>query len=299
MALRYGYYPGCSLHSTGAEYDISLKAVCETLGIELHEIQGWICCGTSPAHSTSRLLSVALPIENLRLAEDMGLAEVVAPCAACFARLKRAQHDAAAEPALQRELTEVIDAPLPRKVRVLHPLEVFSNGTDLTAAVTTQLPALKVVCYYGCLLTRPPKVMQFDECEYPMSMDNLLRSLGITTLDWSYKTDCCGGALALTETDVVLKLTHDILEEARTVGANVIAVACPLCQANLDTRQTEIEQRYDASYGLPALYFTQLMGLAFGIPADRLGLQRHLVGAEPLLSSAGATPVRAGGGIDA
>ena len=299
MALRYGYYPGCSLHSTGAEYDISLKAVCETLGIELHEIQGWICCGTSPAHSTSRLLSVALPIENLRLAEDMGLAEVVAPCAACFARLKRAQHDAAAEPALQRELTEVIDAPLPRKVRVLHPLEVFSNGTDLTAAVTTQLPALKVVCYYGCLLTRPPKVMQFDECEYPMSMDNLLRSLGITTLDWSYKTDCCGGALALTETDVVLKLTHDILEEAQAVGANSIAVACPLCQANLDGRQAEIERRYDASYGLPVFYFTQLMGLTLGIPADRLGLQRHFVGAETVLSGLSAAATRADGEINA
>ena len=299
MALRYGYYPGCSLHSTGAEYDVSLKAVCDRLGVELQEIRGWICCGASPAHSTSRLLSLALPMANLHLAKNMGLTEVVAPCAACFARLKSAQHDAGAEPALQRELTAVIDAPLPQSVRVLHPLEVFSTGADLTAAVTTQLPHLKVVCYYGCLLTRPPKVMQFDECEYPMSMDLLLRSLGITTLDWSYKTDCCGGALALTETDVVLKLTHDILEEARAVGANAIAVACPLCQANLDGRQAEIERRYDASYGLPVFYFTQLMGLAFGIPADRLGLQRHFVGAEPLLSSAGATPVRAGGEIDA
>jgi heterodisulfide reductase subunit B len=256
MALRYGYYP------------------------------------TSPAHSTSKLLSIALPIENLRLAAKTGLDEIVAPCAACFARLKTAQHETATHPELQDKIEEVIDAPLPREIRILHPLEIFSRHPDLANRVSTQLPQLRVVCYYGCLLTRPPKVMQFDECEYPMSMDHLLRSLGITTLDWSYKTDCCGGALALTETDVVLKLTHDILEEAKTVGANVIAVACPLCQANLDTRQTEIEQRYDASYGLPALYFTQLMGLALGIPANRLGLQSHFVGAEPLLSSAG-------GGIDA
>jgi heterodisulfide reductase subunit B len=222
----------------------------------------------------------------------MGLSEIVAPCAACFARLKTAQHETAAHPELQDKIEEVIDAPLPREVRILHPLEIFSGHPDLASRVRTQLSQMRVVCYYGCLLTRPPKVMQFDECEYPMSMDHLLESLGITTLDWCFKTDCCGGALALTETDVVLKLTHDILEGARTVGANAIAVACPLCQANLDTRQTEIEQRYDASYGLPTLYFTQLMGLAFGIPADRLGLQRHFVGAEPLLSSAG-------GGIDA
>jgi len=117
-----------------------------------------------------------------------------------------------------------------------------------------------------------------------MSMDNLLRSLGIETLDWSYKTDCCGGAFALTETDVVLKLTRDILEDAKAVGANAIAVACPLCHANLDTRQAEIEEKYEARFGLPVLYFTQLMGLAFGIPADRLGIRRHFVGAEGLLS---------------
>jgi len=284
MTGRYAYYPGCSLHSTAAEYDISFRAVCEKLGIELQEIKGWICCGTSPAHSTSRLLSIALPLESLRLAEKMGLTDVVAPCASCFARLKTAHHEATADPELEAKLSDILDAPLPKNVRVLHPLEIFANGEAVAEAVTRELPGLKVVCYYGCLLTRPPKVMQFDECEYPMSMDNLLRSLGIETLDWSYKTDCCGGAFALTETDVVLKLTRDILEDAKAVGANAIAVACPLCHANLDTRQAEIEEKYEARFGLPVLYFTQLMGLAFGIPADRLGIRRHFVGAEGLLS---------------
>jgi len=126
--------------------------------------------------------------------------------------------------------------------------------------------------------------MQFDECEYPMAMDDLLRSLGITTLDWSYKTECCGGALAMTRTDVVLKLTHDILEEAAAVGANAIAVGCPLCHVNLDTRQVEVEQEYGAHYGLPIFYFTQLMGLAFGTSADKLGLRKHFVSTDELLS---------------
>ena len=284
MTARYAYYPGCSLHSTATEYDISFRAVCEKLGIELREIEGWICCGTSPAHSTSRLLSIALPLESLRLAEKMGLTDVVAPCASCFARLKTAHHEATADAELEAKLSEIIDAPLPENVRVLHPLEIFADGETVAEAVTRELPGLRVACYYGCLLTRPPKVMQFDECEYPMSMDNLLRSLGIETLDWSYKTDCCGGAFSLTETDVVLKLTHDILEDAKSVGANAIAVACPLCHANLDTRQPEIEEKYEVRFGLPVFYFTQLMGLAFGIPADRLGLRKHFVGAEELLS---------------
>lgn len=286
--MKYGYYPGCSLHSTALEYEMSLKAVCEKLGIELQEVTGWICCGTSPAHSTSRLLSLALPIENLRLAEEQGLTEVTAPCAACFSRLKMARHEADAHPELAEQLSEVFEAPVPMSVEVLHPLEFLSKGEKIGSAVEHELPALKIVCYYGCLLTRPPDVMQFDECEYPMSMDLCLRASGIETLDWSRKTDCCGGALVLSETEVALKLTREILEEAKAAGANGIAVACPLCQATLDMRQAEIEREYEASYGIPVFYFTQLMGLAFGIPAERLGLHRHFVAAEELLSATGA-----------
>jgi heterodisulfide reductase subunit B len=284
MTAKYAYYPGCSLHSTGSEYDVSFRAVCEKLGIQIDEIKGWVCCGTSPAHCTSRLLSLALPLENLRRAQKMGMTEVVAPCAACFARLKTALYEAAQDPEIADQIREVLGGSLPSSVDVVSPLQIFNGRTNIAKAVTKQLSGLKVVCYYGCLLTRPSKVMQFDECEYPMAMDNVLRSLGITTLDWSYKTDCCGGALAMTRTDVVLKLTHDILEEAAAVGANAIAVACPLCHVNLDTRQAEVEEEYGARYGLPVFYFTQLMGLAFGIPPDKLGLQKHFVSADALLS---------------
>jgi heterodisulfide reductase subunit B len=273
------------MHSTGPEYEMSLKAVCEKLAIELQEVAGWICCGTSPAHSTSRLLSLALPMENLRLAEEQGLGEITAPCAACFARLKVAHHEYTTDSETAELLGQVFDGPLPMSVTILHPLEILSNGAEIRAAVERELPALRVVCYYGCLLTRPPRAMQFDECEYPMSMDACLRAAGIETLDWARKTDCCGGALVLSETDVALKLTHDLLEEAKAVGANAFAVACPLCQATLDMRQAEIEKRYQASYGFPVFYFTQLMGLAFGIPAERLGIHNHFVAAEPLLSA--------------
>jgi heterodisulfide reductase subunit B len=284
MTAKYAYYPGCSLHSTGSEYDVSFRAVCEKLGIEIEEIKDWICCGTSPAHCTSRLLSLALPYQNICLAEKMGMTDIVAPCAACFARLKTAMHEAAEDPRIAGQIQEVLDMPLPESMNVVSPLEIFRNGVNLAEAVVRPLPELKVACYYGCLLTRPSKVMQFDECEYPMTMDELLRTLGITTLDWSYKTECCGGALAMTRTDVVLKLTHDILEEAVAVGANAIAVACPLCHVNLDTRQEEVEKEYNVRYGLPIFYFTQLMALAFGIGADKLGLKKHFVSADELLA---------------
>ena len=284
MTAKYAYYPGCSLHSTGSEYDVSFRAVCEKLGMDIQEIEGWICCGTSPAHSSSRLLSLALPFENLCLAEKMGLTDIIAPCASCFARLKTAMYEANEDAEIAGQISDALEKPLPKSMNVLSPLEIFCNQQGLAEAVTKQLPELKVVCYYGCLLTRPSKVMQFDECEYPMAMDDLLRSFGIETLDWSYKTECCGGALAMTRTDVVLKLTHDILEEARAVGANAIAVACPLCHVNLDTRQVEVEKEYGVQYGLPVFYFTQLMGLAMGVAGDKLGLKKHFVSTDGLLS---------------
>ena len=284
--MKYAYYPGCSLHSTAKEYDRSLRAVCEKVGIELEEVKNWICCGSTPAHTTSKLLSLALPLKNLAEIEKSGFKEVIVPCAACFSRFKIAQHEIDTKPQLAAEVEGIIEHKFRDGVKVYHPLDILSNSaglSTLTELVKNDLSGLKVVCYYGCLLTRPPKVTGFDVCEYPQSMDKILQAVGVSTLDWSYKTDCCGASFALTRTEIVLKLSRDILEGAKSVGADAIAVACPMCQANLDTRQEEIEKKYQVTYHLPILYFTQLMGLAFDIPAEKLLLKRHLVDSEDLL----------------
>jgi len=284
--MKYAYYPGCSLHSTAKEYDRSLRAVCEKIGIELEEVKNWICCGSSWAHPTSRLLSLALPLKNLAEIEKSGFREVIVPCAACFSRFKIALHEINNEPQLAAEVEGIIEHKFKDGVKVYHPLDILSSNAELsklTELVKNDLSGLKVVCYYGCLLTRPPKVTEFDVCEYPQSMDKILQALGMSTLDWSYKTDCCGASFALTRTEIVLKLSHDILEGAKSVGADAIAVACPMCHANLDTRQEEIEKEYQTTYHLPILYFTQLMGLAFGIPEEKLLLRSHLVDTEDVL----------------
>ena len=284
--MRYAYYPGCSLHSTAKEYDHSLRAVCSRLGIELAEIKGWFCCGTTPAHSVSRLLASALPLGNLAIMQKMGLEEVVVPCPACFSRFKSALYNVGNEPGLREEIEQVIKGNWSNEVKVYHPLEIFSEESQLgkiSSLVKQEMAGLKVVCYYGCLLTRPPKVAQFDICEYPESMDRVLRALGIATLDWSYKTDCCGASFALTRTDIVLKLSHEILEGAKSVEADAIVVACPLCHTNLDTRQEEIEKTYGMNYKLPILYFTQLMGISFGLSPRELLLGKHFVSAESKL----------------
>jgi heterodisulfide reductase subunit B len=291
--MKYAYYPGCSLHSAGSEFDTSLKATSPRLGIELEEVDGWICCGSTPAHSVSELLALALPVANLQLVEKMELDEVVVPCASCFRRLKSGHCETVSKPEVREKINRIVDNPYEGTVKVRHALEILACKEmlgDIARQSTVDLSHLRVACYYGCLLTRPPKLMQFDQHEYPMAMDRVLRAAGITTTDWDFKTMCCGAAFSVTETDIVYKLTADILDEAQAVGANAIAVACPMCHSNLDMRQGEIEERLDKKYGLPVFYFTQLIGLAMGIPGEELGTDKHLVETGELIGGPAKQP---------
>lgn len=273
------FYPGCAGHSSGMEFDLSTRAVCQKLGLKLEEPEGWICCGSSPAHATSHVLATELPMKNLALIEAQGHDEVTIGCASCFSRFRAAIHDVEEDPQLKTEVARSTGYSYSGGVEVRHLVDTLTEQVGLEKIgekVVKPLRDLKVVCYYGCLLTRPPKVTGADHHEYPMNMDNMVRKLGAQTLDWSYKTECCGASFSLTEVDYVLKLTRKILNNAKEVGAEAIVVACPLCHANLDTRQAQISQKYGENYHLPVFYFTELMGLAMGLKVDEVGLRKHL-----------------------
>ena len=283
--MKYAYFPGCSLHSTASEYDRSTQAVCKELGIELEEIEDWNCCGATSAHSLDHTLSVALPLRNLAKAEAMGL-DVIAPCAACFNRLKSADAAVKKDPELLRFMEEQAGIKYEGKVRVLSLLEAISKLGDeaIKSHVKRELSGLKVACYYGCLLLRPPDVAQFDDPENPTSLDSIIGDTGAEPIEWPYRTECCGASLSISKSEVVVKLTHDILSMAKRAGANCIATACPLCQGNLDMRQEDVEGKYGEKFGLPIFYFTQLMGLAFGLWEGHLGLSRLMVDPDPVLA---------------
>jgi heterodisulfide reductase subunit B len=277
--MKIAYYPGCSLHSTGIEYDISTKRVCDAMGIELVDVEDWICCGASPAHQCDELMSVALPAKNLALAARTdNLKEVCAPCASCYSRLKFAQQRLTDEN-LKKNVEQIIGSEYPEDVKVLHMLDVIVEkiGTDaVKEKVVKSLNGLKVACYYGCLMTRPPKVTGRQQFENPTEMESLMEALGAEAIDWNMKTFCCGASFALTQTDVALKLTRKILADAVSARAQAISVGCPLCHANLDGRQTQINEKFDTNFKIPIFYFTELMGLALGIQAKDLGTFRHL-----------------------
>jgi len=238
------YYPGCSLHSTATEMDESFQATCTRLGLELREIPGWECCGNTAAHSTNRLLAAALPANELaKVKDDMKLDAVAVPCAACFSRFMTAAHELTEDAHLAADVTEVVGRPYTGGVTVWNMVDVYHDGVGveaLKAKVRKPFGGLKVACYYGCLLTRPPKVTLAEDPEYPTHMDAVVEALGCAPVEWGYKTDCCGASLALCEQEIVVALTRKILENARECGAEALVAACPLCQVNLDTRQGDI-----------------------------------------------------------
>jgi heterodisulfide reductase subunit B len=286
---RVAYFPGCSLYGTSAEYHLSFKAVAERVGLIVDEPEGWTCCGTTPAHSTDHYLSTLLPMKNLALMEEMGHSSVTAPCPSCYLRMRVALHHMAMDTELRERVKAQIDYEPSGGLQVEHALNTFTDRVGLEAIstnVSRPLGELKVVCYYGCVITRPPKVTGVGDYEYPTNMDGLVKQLGAQPLDWSYKTRCCGASLGFTNLEIVLELGRKILANAKAVGAEAIVVACPLCQVNLDSRQRQMDGQFD----LPILYFTQLMGLAFGLEHKGLGLEKHFIDPIPLLRGKGITP---------
>jgi len=285
--VKYAFYPGCSLHATAWDFAKSTHAVFAALGIELVEIPDWVCCGSTPAHSTSESLAVALPAINLRKAQDMGL-PVMTACASCYARLRTANHKIANDPAERERAERINQKAYDGSVPVHHVLDVLVNhvGPDaIRARVKRPLGGLKVACYYGCLLTRPPEIAAFEpHPEHPRSMDDVLEAAGATPVDWPYRTECCGAALAITNTEVVNRLSHRVLAMARQAGAECIAVACPLCQMNLDLRQADGRKAHGDLPPTPVPYVTQLLGLALGLSPKELGLGALTVSADALLA---------------
>ena len=271
--MEASYYPGCSLHAMATEYDQSIRAVCETLGVGLVELPDWSCCGASSAHFFDDELATRLPARNMVIAERAGR-EVLVPCSACFQRLKHGDKE------LRKDAARWTDEPYEGKATIYHVNEFFARPELLKAvrqAVSRPLEGLAGVAYYGCLSQRPPKVTDAAEPENPTSMDRLLEAIGMEVRPWSYKTDCCGASLTLTRTDVVHKLSGDLFEAAREAGAECLVTDCPMCQSNLDTRQADIEAERGKRFGLPVFYVSELMALAFGYEQTSRWWKKHFV----------------------
>jgi len=279
--MDFGYYPGCALHGSSNDYEQSVRACLAQLDVTLKEIDDWICCGATAAHSLNHTLAIALPARNLALAQRQGYSEMVAPCPMCSMQLLRAEHALASDSQLRAEIATTVEADLSSGPQVLNMIQVFERiGLEsLKKAVKKPLEHLRPACYYGCLLVRPPTVVDFDDAEQPESMEAVVASLGAKPVTWNAKTECCGAGMTMSSPETVLELSGRIIENAVAHGANCLVVACPMCHVNLDMKQAAIRKASKIDHEMPVYYLTDVVGMALGLSAQQLGVDRHFVAA--------------------
>jgi heterodisulfide reductase subunit B len=278
--MKFSYFPGCSLKGLGRAYEESLLPVMQHLGVELQELDDWNCCGATAYMAVDEAKACVLAARNLALAEKSGIAQMLAPCAACYLVLNKTKHYMHDYPAMKKTVDHalsVVGLRYSADMPVRHPLDVLLNDVGLEAIqqrVVHPLKGLKVATYYGCQIVRPYST--FDDQYNPTAMDRMIEALGATVVRYPLKTKCCGGSLTGTVPKAGIRMVYILLNEARKRGADCLATVCPLCQFNLDAYHAQVKSEYGPVI-VPTVYFTQLMGLAFGLPEERLGFKRAAV----------------------
>jgi heterodisulfide reductase subunit B len=301
---RLQYYPGCSMSGTAQGYARSLAAVAGPLGLDLAEVPDWSCCGASEFFSIGPLQGYALVARNLALAERQPQAgrTLVAPCSLCFVNLAKTSRYLRQDPVLASRVNDALGAAslscTPGAVEVRHLFEVIVHdvGMDtIRSKVTRPLRGLRVAPYLGCLVTRPDSEERWREKEHPHAFDRMIEALGAEVVDYPQRTDCCGGHLSQISPGMGLEMLRRLLDGAARVDADLMVTICPMCQMNIDLYQSEVNRRFRTDFHVPILFFTQLMGLAFGFDTGDLGIGSEVVHAGAALAKVGVeVPVTAG-----
>ena len=283
MAREFGYYPGCALHGSSSEYGLSVSAVFNELGVELREIKDWNCCGASSAHMLNDKLPVALNARNLALAAEQGITEIVAPCPLCSEGMLGALKKIAESKNTRADIERIIGRKLSGDIKILNIVQAIELTRDLWGPrVKDKKSPLKVACYYGCLLVRPPETVEFDEPEDPKSIEKLVKEFGFDPIKWEFRTECCGGGFTVSNAEDVATLVGRIYEDAIFNGAECIVSVCPMCLANLEMRAGEASRKFSRKFELPIVYLTDLLGMAIGMKPNDYGLDKHLSNTQKL-----------------
>jgi heterodisulfide reductase subunit B len=297
--MKYSYYPGCSLERNASAYHESAVEVAKVLDIEFVEVDDWNCCGATEYMSIDMLPAFALIGRNLALAANQNVNgnHLVAPCSACFLNLSKTDRYMRDSPELAAGINEALAAGglhyEPGSIRVRHLLDIVVNDVGFEAVaqkVQKPLYNLRIAPYYGCLVVRPVRKTPFDDPEYPTSLDRLMETIGTQVVDYPLKAQCCGGHMTQIKEHTALEIIRRLLKNAADYDADAIVTLCPMCQLNLDAYQDNVNKHFGTNYNIPILYFTQLVGLAFGLPTKKLGFGKEFVDASPALAKIGAEP---------
>jgi len=267
--MELSYYPGCTIKTRARNFEDSAMAVLHELGVNMVELPRWNCCGTVYSLADDDLVHHVASVRNLMHVRKQGHEKVVTLCAFCYNTLRRANdimRDNADKRFAINSFMDEEDA-YEGQVSVSHLLQVLRDDIGLekiSARVKKPLDGIKVASYYGCTLLRPQSAA-IDSPENPTVLQNLVKALGATPIDFPFATECCGSFQVVDNRDFVSERAYEIINFARKNGAEVILVSCPLCEFNLRQAQAKLKQKYADFNGLAILYFTQLMALAFGL----------------------------------
>jgi heterodisulfide reductase subunit B len=277
------------LECNAAAYDVSVRAVADLLGIKLLEIDDWNCCGATEYFSQDELVATSVIARNLALV-DPKLDQLVAPCAACYLNLKKTDQLMMDNPQINAKVNQCLAAGglsyKAGRVRVRHLLDVIYHDLGETAVrdkVVKPLKGLRIAPYYGCQVVRP--FGDIDNTEYPMEMDELFTWLGAEVVDYPVKAHCCGGHMTQISEPQAFELIRRLLQSAVDYEADMILCMCPMCQLNLDGYQGRVNGYFNTNFNMPIIYFTQMLGVAFGIEPSKLGFGKELVSAMPVLKA--------------
>lgn len=300
---KVAYYPGCALEGTAHAYNRSTKEVGKKLGLELVELDNWNCCGAMEVKNVDPKLQTFLSARNLKIAEDMGFDTVMSPCNGCYHNLKKAEYDLSHDQNT-RETVEKLSARAKAKpyqagkVKTIHALDWIRDAVsseELRKQVRNSLQGLKIANYYGCMYTRPRHIFPekdqggqgSDSTSRPHFMDDLLATAGAENVEYPLKTACCGGAHTLSDSDTATRLVLNLLTTAEDCGADVIATECPTCHSGLEMHQARAEKVFGKKTHVKIIYFTQLLGMALGLSARRVGIHENLSDSRGLLKEKG------------
>jgi len=283
---EYAYYPGCSLESLASSYHLSSIEASRALGIDLQEIEDWNCCGSTSYFHVDELLAHTLVARNLAIAEKTGL-DFVAPCSACYKNAYFTNAHLKEDPELAEHINYALQADdlhIDGEMNVRHLIEIFTEDLgceEIKNRVVRPLEGLRVAPYYGCQLIRPRK--NGEEIEDPQFFEDLISALGAEPVDYGVKTRCCGGSLIITNRKAALDMIYQLLRDAEQRNADVIATTCPMCNVNVEVYQRNVNREYGTNFSIPAVYFTQLIGLAMGVEPKKLGIGKEMVSMAPKL----------------
>jgi heterodisulfide reductase subunit B2 len=289
--MKVSYFPGCTLNTTGKGFDNAVRASTAAVGLELVELPNWNCCGATYPLIVDNMLELAAPAHVLVAARDANTGSTVTTaCTTCYNVLKRTNKFIREHEEERERINAFIEAEYHGEVEVKDILHLLRDEVGFDAVqekVQKPLKDLKVACYYGCMVLRPPAEVAYDDPDHPQSLDNLMAALGATPADYPHKNECCGAYLAVSAPDVTREMVYTILKSAQAAGAEAMVTNCPLCQFNLDKQQAVMRQFRAGYQSIPVFYFSQLMGLALGLDASNYGWERHYIDARPLLNERG------------